>query len=87
MEKQVVSLFLSVMMVLNMCLAFVAADTVVVEAAPVESGVILSKTELAPGDTFTVTLKVPAMTKPISDMSLKVLFDNTAFEVVLLCYS
>lgn len=44
-------------------------------------GLSASKTAVFRGDTFTVTLSVPAMTEKITDASLKVKFDTAAFEV------
>jgi len=50
-------------------------------AADNDSGVTASVSEASIGSTFTVTLKVPKTTKPISDMSLKVHFNKDIFEV------
>lgn len=44
-------------------------------------GVSVSKTAVYRGDTFTVTLSVPAMTEKITDASFKVKFDKSVFEV------
>ena len=76
MNKRITSLLLAVVMICSML-----ATAVPAYAAPGDSGVSASVTEALPGDTFTVTLKVPRTEKQISDMSLKVLFDNTVFEV------
>ena len=76
MNKRIASLLLAVVMICS-----VLATAVPASAAPGDSGVSASVTEASPGDTFTVTLKVPGTAKQISDMSLKVLFDNTVFEV------
>ena len=76
MNKRIRSLLLSVVLICSMLATAVPAI-----AAPGDSGVSASVTEASPGDTFTVTLKVPETAKKISDMSLKVLFDNTVFEV------
>ena len=76
MNKRIVSLLLSVVMVC--CLL---ATAVPVSAAENDSGVTASVSEAAPGSTFSVTLKVPKTTEKISDMSLKVHFDKTVFEV------
>lgn len=77
MNKRVTSLILVVVMVCTML-----ASAVSVFAVPTDSGVSASAAEVSPGDTFTVTFKVPGTEKQISDLSLKVLFDNTAFEVI-----
>ena len=76
MNKRITSLLLSVVMICSMLVTAVPAW-----AAPGDSGVTASVTQAAPGDTFSVTLKVPGTEKPISDLSLKVRFDNTVFEV------
>lgn len=76
MNKRITPLLLAVVMICSML-----ATAVPAYAAPGDSGVSASVTEASPGDTFTVTLKVPGTEKQISDMSLKVLFDNTVFEV------
>ena len=76
MNKRITSLFLSVVMICSLLVTAVPAW-----AAPGDSGVFASVTQAAPGDTFSVTLKVPGTEKPISDLSLKVRFDNTVFEV------
>ena len=76
MNKRITSLFLSVVMICSLLVTAVPAW-----AAPGDSGVFASVTQAAPGDTFSVTLKVPGTAKPISDLSLKVRFDNTVFEV------
>lgn len=44
-------------------------------------GLSASKTAVFRGDTFTVTLTVPALSEKASDASLKVKFDTAAFEV------
>ncbi len=44
-------------------------------------GLSASKTAVYRGDTFTVTLSVPAMTEKITDASFKVKFDKSVFEV------
>lgn len=44
-------------------------------------GLSASKTAVFRGDTFTVTLSVPAMTEKITDASFKVKFDKSVFEV------
>ena len=76
MNKRITSLLLSVVMICSLLVTAVPAW-----AAPGDSGVFASVTQAAPGDTFSVTLKVPGTEKPISDLSLKVRFDNTVFEV------
>ena len=76
MNKRITSLALVFVMVLSLL-----ATAVPVLAAPGDSGVTASVTQAAPGDTFSVTLKVPGTAKPISDLSLKVRFDNSVFEV------
>lgn len=76
MNKRIKTILFSVVL---MCSIFVSA--VQVFAAPGDSGVSASVTEARPGDTFTVTLTVPAQTKQIADLSLKVNFNKTVFEV------
>ena len=44
-------------------------------------GLSASKPAVYRGDTFTVTLSVPAMTEKITDASFKVKFDKSVFEV------
>ena len=76
MNKRITSLLLSVVMICSLLVSAVPAW-----AAAGDSGVTASVSQASPGDTFSVTLKVPGTTKQISDMSLKVLFDNAVFEV------
>lgn len=76
MNKRITSLLLSVVMICSLLVSAVPAW-----AAADDSGVTASVSQASPGDTFSVTLKVPGTTKQISDMSLKVLFDNSVFEV------
>ena len=76
MNKRIVSLLLSVVMV---CCLLVTA--VPVSAAENDSGVTASVSTASPGSTFSVTLKVPKTNEKISDMSLKVHFDKNVFEV------
>ena len=76
MNKRITSLFLSVVMICSLLVTAVPAW-----AAPGDSGVTATVSQAAPGDTFSVTLKVPGTERLISDMSLKVHFDNTVFEV------
>ena len=76
MNKRITSLFLSVVMICSLLVTAVPAW-----AAPGDSGVTASVTQAAPGDTFSVTLKLPGTERLISDISLKVHFDNTVFEV------
>ena len=76
MNKRIVSLLLSVAVIFCLMLTVVPAG-----AADNDSGVTASVSEASIGSTFTVTLKVPKTTKPISDMSLKVHFNKDIFEV------
>ena len=76
MNKRITSLLLSVVMICSLLVSAVPAW-----AAADDSGVTASVSQASPGDTFSVTLKVPGTTKQISDMSLKVLFDKSVFEV------
>lgn len=76
MNKRIVSLLLSVAVIFCLLLTVVPAG-----AADNDSGVTASVSEASIGSTFTVTLKVPKTTKPISDMSLKVHFNKDIFEV------
>ena len=76
MNKRITSLFLSVVMICSLLVTAVPAW-----AAPGDSGVFATVSQAAPGDTFSVTLKVPGTERLISDISLKVRFDNAVFEV------
>ena len=76
MNKRITSLFLSVVMICSLLVTAVPAW-----AAPGDSGVTATVSQAAPGDTFSVTLKVPGTERLISDMSLKVHFDSAVFEV------
>ena len=76
MNKRITSLFLSVVMICSLLVTAVPAW-----AAPGDSGVTASVTQAAPGDTFSVTLKLPGTERLISDISLKVHFDSAVFEV------
>ena len=76
MNKRITALLLSVVTIISLLVA-----TVPVWAEPADSGVSASVTQASPGETFSVTLKVPGTTKPINEMSLKVHFNKTVFEV------
>ena len=76
MNKRIVPLLLSIVMMCSLLVAAVPAW-----AEPADSGVSASVTQASPGETFSVTLKVPGTTKPINEMSLKVLFNKAVFEV------
>ena len=76
MNKRIVTLLLSVVMVCGLLVTAVPAW-----AAGNDSGVTASVSTASPGSTFSVTLKVPPTTEKISDMSLKVHFDKNVFEV------
>ncbi len=76
MNKRITSLLLYVVMICSLLVSAVPAW-----AAADDSGVTASVSQASPGDAFSVTLKVPGTTKQISDMSLKVLFDKSVFEV------
>lgn len=76
MNKRIVPLLLSIVMMCSLLVAAVPAW-----ADPADSGVSASVTQASPGETFSVTLKVPGTTKPINEMSLKVNFNKAVFEV------
>lgn len=76
MNKRIVPLLLSIVMMCSLLVAAVPAW-----ADPADSGVSASVTQASPGETFSVTLKVPGTTKPINEMSLKVHFNKAVFEV------
>ena len=76
MNKRIVPLLLSIVMMCSLLVAAVPAW-----AEPADSGVSASVTQASPGETFSVTLKVPGTTKPINEMSLKVNFNKAVFEV------
>ncbi len=72
-------MFKLILSVLCAAIAF-AAVSVTAFAASV-NGISVSGTDLAPGDTFTVTLSVPAA-EAADTASVRVEFDPSAFEVV-----
>ena len=76
MNKRIVPLLLSIVMMCSLLVSAVPAW-----AEPADSGVSASVTQASPGETFSVTLKVPGTTKPINEMSLKVNFNKAVFEV------
>lgn len=76
MNKRIVPLLLSIVMMCSLLVSAVPAW-----AEPADSGVSASVTQASPGETFSVTLKVPGTTKPINEMSLKVHFNKAVFEV------
>ena len=76
MNKRIVPLLLSIVMMCSLLVAAVPAW-----AEPADSGVSASVTQASPGETFSVTLKVPGTAKPINEMSLKVHFNKAVFEV------
>lgn len=78
MNKRITSLVLVLVMVVSLLVTTVAAPGV---AKAGSNGLMVSQTELEPGDTFTVTLRYPAVEKQISDMQGRVRFDKTVFEV------
>ena len=75
MNKRITALLLSVVTIISL------VATVPVWAEPADSGVSASVTQASPGETFSVTLKVPGTTKQINEMSLKVHFNKAVFEV------
>ncbi len=79
MNKRIVTSILAVVMLLSMLMAAVPAYAA--SSAATGAGLNVSETSLHPGDTFTVTLTIPAISEKISDASLKVSFDKNAFEV------
>ena len=76
MNKRIVPLLLSIVMMCSLLVSAVPAW-----AEPADSGVSASVTQASPGETFSVTLKVPGTAKPINEMSLKVHFNKAVFEV------
>lgn len=76
MNKRITALLLSVVAIISLLVAAVPAW-----AEPADSGVSASVTQASPGETFSVTLKVPGTTKLINEMSLKVHFNKAVFEV------
>lgn len=76
MNKRIVPLLLSIVMMCSLLVSAVSAW-----AEPADSGVSASVTQASPGETFSVTLKVPGTAKPINEMSLKVHFNKAVFEV------
>ena len=71
MNKRIGTLLLSIVMMCSLLVAAVPAW-----AEPADSGVSASVTQASPGETFSVTLKVPGTAKPINEMSLKVHFNK-----------
>ena len=76
MNKRIVPLLLSIVMMCSLLVSAVPAW-----AEPADNGVSASVTQASPGETFSVTLKVPGTAKPINEMSLKVHFNKAVFEV------
>ena len=76
MNKRIVTLLLSIVMMCSLLVTAVPA-----RAAGNDSGVTASVSTASPGSTFSVTLKVPRTTKLINEMSLKVHFNKAVFEV------
>lgn len=76
MNKRITSLLLSAVMLLS-----ILVTAVPVFAAPVDNGVSASATSVSPGDTFDVTLKIPAVDTLMSNLGFKISFDTNAFEV------
>ena len=72
MKKRIVSVFI--------CL-IITVLILPMSASASGGGVSVSKPAVYRGDTFTVTLSVPAMTEKITDASFKVKFDKSVFEV------
>ena len=72
MKKRIVSVFI--------CL-IITVLILPMSASAAGGGVSVSKPAVYRGDTFTVTLSVPAMTEKITDASFKVKFDKSVFEV------
>lgn len=77
MSKRIITVLLS----LAMLICMVAVPVSAAPSAATNSGLNVSETTLSAGSTFTVSLKVPAVTEKISDASFKVAFDKSAFEV------
>lgn len=72
MKKRIVSVFI--------CL-IITVLILPMSASASGGGVSVSKLAVYRGDTFAVTLSVPAMTEKITDASFKVKFDKSVFEV------
>ena len=73
MKQRILSFFLAAIMLL-------ALVAIPVYGAPT-SGVSATKTSVSPGDSLTVSLTIPGTQTLISDMTLKIHFDKTQFEV------
>lgn len=75
MNKRIISLLMSAVMILS----------ILVTAVPVyaasDNGLNITVTEGSVGDTFTVTLNIPAVSNVLESIEFRVTFDNTAFEV------
>ncbi len=73
MKKRITSFFVALCLLLTMIptMAF-AADG---------NGISVDKAIVANGETFTVTLDIPAISAPLSNIEFNIAFDNTAFEV------
>lgn len=49
------------------------------------SGISVSQSAVKTGDTFTVSVQVPAISTNLSNFKLSVAFDKTAFELTGIC--
>ena len=75
MNKRIVSLLMSVVMILSMLV------TAVPVYATSTNGLNISATKGSAEETFTVTLNIPAVTNVLENTEFNITFDNTAFEV------
>ncbi|MBQ2989197.1 MAG: hypothetical protein IJD59_08850 [Clostridia bacterium] len=74
MKKRIASFFMA------LCFVIVMLPTTVLAVG--EHGISVSATEVKNGDTFTVTLTIPAISEPLSNLDLQISFDSSAFEVI-----
>lgn len=65
-----------------MALCFVIVMLPATALAAGEHGISVNKTQLTNGETFTVTLTIPAISEALSNLEFAISFDNSAFEVI-----
>ncbi len=79
MKKQIKSL-------ISFCIAVIVFLAAPIAATPAyaaeENGISVSKSKISAGETFNVTITVPANTKKADTLSIRAEFDNLAFEIV-----
>lgn len=74
MKKRIAAFFMA------LCFMIVMIPTV--SFASGENGISVNKTQVKTGETFMVTLTIPAVSEALSNIEFKVEFDNSVFEVI-----